>query len=259
MVLIVIHVFQADIFHVMKNQFCKRDLERTFSIFHNNIISLKKNLDSLQCEILDELDFHFDLLGVTETKITNLHEHCAIPNIPGYNFEHVPTPLSAGGNGLFIDQSLDYLVPEKTSTSDFQALCIDVCFVKQKNLVCGIIYRQHNSPEQFKSYIDETIEKFISAGKKICLLGDTNLDLMKSARCNHTNEFLSTLMSCHVHLIPTVDKPTRVYKKSATLIDKIFVSYPEDVLISGNIVSDITDHFSHVCLLSSSKEFHGEK
>ena len=139
--------FSPHSFHVMKNQFCKRDLKHTLSIFHNNITSLKKNLDSLQCEILDELDFHFDLLGVTETKIINLNEHCAIPNIPGYNFEHVPTPLSAGGIGLFVDQSLDYLVLEKTCTPDFQALWIEECFVKQKNLVCGIVYRQHNSPQ----------------------------------------------------------------------------------------------------------------
>ena len=48
-------------------------------------------------------------------------------------------------------------------------------------------------------------------------------------------------------------------KKSAILIDNIFVSNPEDVLISGNIVSDITDHFSQVYLLSSFKEFHGVK
>ena len=50
-----------------------------------------------------------------------------------------------------------------------------------------------------------------------------------------------------------------MYEKSATLIDNIFVSNPEDVLISGNILSDITDHFSQVCLLSSSKEVHGVK
>lgn len=62
--------FSPHSFRVMKNQFCKRDLEHTFFIFHNNIRSLKKNLDNLQCEILDEFDFHFDLLGVTETKIT---------------------------------------------------------------------------------------------------------------------------------------------------------------------------------------------
>ena len=28
--------------------------------------------------------------------------------IPGYSFEYVPTPLSSGGVGLFIDESLNY-------------------------------------------------------------------------------------------------------------------------------------------------------
>ena len=83
----------------------------------------------------------------------------------------MPTPLSAGGIGLFVDQSLDYMVLEKTCTPDFQALWIEVCFVKQKNLVCGIVYRQHNSPQQFQSYIDETLEKFISSAKKKMSLG----------------------------------------------------------------------------------------
>ena len=50
-----------------------------------------------------------------------------------------------------------------------------------------------------------------------------------------------------------------MYEKSATLIDNIFVSNPEDVSISGNIVSDITDHFSQVYFLSSFKEFHEVK
>ena len=46
--------FSPHSFHVMKNQFCKRDLDHTFSIFHNN-------LDSLECEILDELDFRWHI------------------------------------------------------------------------------------------------------------------------------------------------------------------------------------------------------
>ena len=49
------------------------------------------------------------------------------------------------------------------------------------------------------------------------------------------------LQSCY--LIPTVDKPTRVRQNSATLIDKIFVNNPEQVFVSSNIVSDISDHF----------------
>ena len=58
-----------------------------------------------------------------------------------------------------------------------------------------------------------------------------------------------TLQSCY--LIPTVDKPTRVRSSSATLIDNIFVNIPEEVLVSGNILSDISDHFSQFCILSS--------
>ena len=58
-----------------------------------------------------------------------------------------------------------------------------------------------------------------------------------------------TLQSCY--LIPTIDKPTRVRSSSATLSDNIFVNIPEQVLVSGNILSDISDHFSQFCILSS--------
>ena len=51
-----------------------------------------------------------------------------------------------------------------------------------------------------------------------------------------------SLQSCY--LIPTVVKPTRVGSTSATLIDNIFVNTPEKVLVSGNIISDISDQFS---------------
>ena len=46
-------------------------------------------------------------------------------------------------------------------------------------------------------------------------------------------------------------KPTRVRSSSATLIDNSFVNIPEQVLVSGNILSDISDHFSQFCILFS--------
>ena len=61
-----------------------------------------------------------------------------------------------------------------------------------------------------------------------------------------------TLQSCY--LIPTVDKPTRVRSISATLIDNIFINFPEQVLSSGNIISGISDHFSQFCILKSAVE-----
>ena len=219
-----------------------------------NIKSIRLNLENLENEILAELDYHFNIIGLTETKITNSNIDVGIPRISGYNFEYVPTPLSAGGVGMFINNSLDYVVLEKTSNEAFQALWIELSFPKKKSIVCGIIYSQHNSPDQFQKYFDETIENFTTSGKQLCLFGDTNVDLLKSEYCHYAHGFLSTLLSCY--LIPTIDKPTRVHKRSATLIDNIFVSNPEQVEYSGNIITDVTDHFSQFCIIKSVKSKH---
>ena len=83
------------------------------------------------------------------------------------------------------------------------------------------MYRQHNSPEQFQHYFADTVEKFISSGKTLCLMGDIDIDLLKSTHCQYAHDFLSSLLSCY--LIPTIDKPTRVHRSSATLISEFGV------------------------------------
>ena len=61
----------------------------SFSIFHNNVMSLNRYLEDLQTHILEELHFSFNVIGITKTKITNT-------NVAGYEFEFapkIPTPL----------------------------------------------------------------------------------------------------------------------------------------------------------------------
>ena len=86
------------------------------SIFHNNIRSLNRNLENLVTHYLQEIGIHFNIIGVTETKITNSNENTGPSNIPGYVFEHVPTPLACGGVRLFVDETLSHSVLEKAST-----------------------------------------------------------------------------------------------------------------------------------------------
>lgn len=66
-----------------------------------------------------------------------------MPTIPGYNFEFVPTPLASGAGALFIDDRHGYSILAKTSNEAFQALWVEISFVKKKN-ICGVVYRQHN-------------------------------------------------------------------------------------------------------------------
>ena len=114
------------------------------------------------------------------------------------------------------------------------------------------MYRQRNSPDRFQSYFEETIEKLNSTGKQLYIVGDFNIDLLKFETSRYSHDFLVALQSCY--LIPTIDKPTRVRNNSATLIDNIFVNNPEQVHLSGNLITDLSDHFAQFCIMKSVRE-----
>ena len=192
--------FSPHSFMQMKNKLSGDELETTFSVFHNNVVS--RNLENLQTHLLCELEFHFNIIGVTETKITNSNLHTCTAQIPGYVFECVPTPLVSGGVGMFINESLNYRILEKTTNETFQALWIEISLVNKKNIICGILYRQHNSPEHCQQYFEETIEKFVSSGKHVVIMGDFNIDLLKCHTSSYSHDFLSSLQSCY--LIPAL-------------------------------------------------------
>ena len=50
------------------NNLTQDQIESSLSIFHNNIRSLNRNLENLVTHYLPELDIHFNVIGVTETK-----------------------------------------------------------------------------------------------------------------------------------------------------------------------------------------------
>lgn len=83
-------------------------------------------------------------------------------------------------------------------------------------------------------------------------MGVFNINLHKAETCNFTKEFLLTLQS--YSFIPTIDKPTRVYSNLATLIENTFVNKNCGRITSGNIISDISDHYCQFCLTEFSFE-----
>ena len=233
--------FSPHSFNKFKSKLPRYAGNSCFSLLHKNVRSLKRNLENFQVHLLDELDYDFSLIGVSETKINSLKDVDFDPSISGYVFEHVPTPLASGGVGLYINDSLKHTVIEKTSEEAFQALWIEIQFPRKSNIICGIIYRQHNSPQRFQEYFDLTLEKLISSNKSVHIT--PRLPAM---------HFLLSLQS--FSFIPTIDKPTRVYNNSATLIDNIFTNKVDVKITSGNIISDISDHYSQFCVFHTSLE-----
>ena len=66
---------------------------------------------------------------------------------------------------MYVNTSLNNTILEETSKEAFQALWIELEFLKGKNVTCGVIYWQHNSPEQFQTYFDMTLERLSSTNK----------------------------------------------------------------------------------------------
>ena len=63
--------FSPHSFRNMKTKQLEDDIETAFSVFRNNVVTLNRNLENLQTPLLYELDFQLNVIGVTETKITN--------------------------------------------------------------------------------------------------------------------------------------------------------------------------------------------
>ena len=86
----------------------------------------------------------------------------------------------------------------------------------------------------------------------ICHISVSLVRVLKCEKSQISHDFLLALQSCY--LIPTIDKPTHVRTTSATLIDNIFINNPDKLLTSGNIISDVSDHFSQFCITTDAKD-----
>ena len=97
--------------------------------------------------------------------------------------------------------------------------------------------------EHFNNKLDTTLTKLMKEKKKLYIMGDYNIDLLKSNHHKQTSDFLDILYSHG--LFPLIAKPTRVTHECATLIDNIFTNDFDDEVKhhQGIFYNDISDHF----------------
>ena len=123
-------------------------------------------------------------------------------------------------------------------------LWIEIQSLQKSNIICGIVYRQHNSPETIPRIFWRNSWKtnLTNSFKQISLyhggLQHKSPSRRKLPPCSGIFTF-----SAKLSIIPTTDKPTRVHNSSTTLIENILTNKVEANITSGNIVSDISDHF----------------
>ena len=97
---------------------------------------------------------------------------------------------------------------------DFEALWVEIIIHGQPNVLCGIIYRHPNGDmDNFINYISTKVEKIHQEEKLSLIMGDFNIDLLKSN--SSSDNFLNTLGSLFFQ--PQILQPTRITDHSVTL------------------------------------------
>ena len=81
--------------------------KKSLSLLHINACSLNKNFDDLQY-LLSSTKNNFDIIGVTETRITNQLSLLNNLNLNNYSYELTPTETTTGGTLLYIANYLSY-------------------------------------------------------------------------------------------------------------------------------------------------------
>ena len=106
--------------------------------------------------------------------------------------------------------------------------------------------------EEFnEEYILPLLEKASKENKPLILLGDFNINLLKSDSDNSVSNFLDILGS--FSLLPQIILPTRLTNTSKTLIDNIFIDSSSFQVSSGNLIYHISDHLPQFSILKNLK------
>ena len=240
------------------DDFCAQfNKSKCFSAFHLNIASLTKHFDELQ-NLLCTLDTTFSIIAITETKFSRNILPFVNYSLPHYSIEHTPTDSSAGGALLYISNHLAYkprndLTKKLYKAKELESIFIELIYKRKKNIVIGCIYKHPPmSIEEFNKYfLLPILDKINKEKKTILLLGDFNIDLLKSNIDNNISYFLDIMGS--YDLLPQILLPTRITDNSQTLIDNIFLDSSTFLPISGNLTYHISDHLPQVLLLKNTK------
>ena len=237
--------------------------DKSFSIFHTNISSLNANFDNLDL-LLTDINFSFDVIALSETHIPKSKEELIIPgDLPGYQlFTGTSGTSMKSGTGFYISDKLSFVPREDLNKhvcnvdSEFETEWIEIISPRQskKNFVIGSFYRHPNrSDKSFLQYLQTILNKIKKENKIFIMSGDFNYNLLHYEKNINVALFLDTMYSNYFS--PQITLSTRVVNNvQPSLIDNIFINNIDYSMISGNLISKISDHMPNSLILKNAVE-----
>ena len=108
----------------------------------------------------------------------------------------------------------------------------------KKKCFIGVIYKPPDTCiSTFHIQFNDLLIRISNERKKCILMADCNIDLLRSDTNHQTTYFIHNMFANAFY--PTIGKPTRVTKQTATLIDNIITNIHEYSIKSGILYNDI--------------------
>lgn len=230
-------------YHTLQDLTTLNTSESDLSMLHLNIRSLSLHLDEL-VSTLATLKINFDVIGLSET--WNSFENPIQINveIPGYKYFSCQSHSQNGGVALYLKTGL-ILIPRPDLSkdgTDFEVIWVEVENKKGKNYLFCCAYRHPSTSfDSFHEYLQEVLSSPVVTGKQVFVLGDFNINLLNYNSSTPITNYVNFLFS--KQFLPYIIHPSRVSAHSSTLIDNIFSNIRDNDTVSGNILTQITDHF----------------
>lgn len=212
-----------------------------FKLLSYNISSIPLHFDTFTVQVLDFLNFQFDVISICETRLNdNLSSLYSLNNYLNY-FQNKST--SGGGIVIYIRKTFQSFQLKHIS---FQLPHIESLFIKithPHTYIVGMLYRPPNTNiADFLASMDTILQHLTNDSRVPCYItGDFNINLLKHKTDNNVKELINLLYS--YYMFPVVTKPTRVTQTSASLIDHIWTNDIHSHQNSGIMNITISDHF----------------
>ena len=191
-----------------------------------------------------------DVVLLCETWLSKESE--SLVSIENYKFFSIPRKSRIGGGvATLTDKSLQSrLRPDLHVESIHLEHVVVELKTGRDNILLVSGYRPPNA--NHKVFIQEYIALLKKIKKlkrhKIILGIDHNLDFLKAHLHKPTNQFLEK--NLELDLVPSISKPTRITRKTATLIDNVLISQSLQTQMRPYlIVEDISDHLPILVVL----------
>ena len=150
-------------------------------------------------------------------------------NLPLTGFDSVPyerSKKSRGGGVLtFIKKNLSYKIRKDLFESDKhkEILSLEVSYKNSSNILLSCCYKPPKGENNILSmFFKQVFKKSIAEKKPYYLIGDLNKNWLEYFENEKISTFYNSLFEYGA--IALMNKPTRVAKKSATIIDNVITT-----------------------------------